>query len=274
LKTSAWHCSYNVHSARLAAYFGSLANYSHKLITIKMKRNFTLFAILLSANILIAQNAIQYNTFFSNGEFNFISEATNENVDHGAIGEWVTWNFDNLKEGKHTKNWFGEAVEPIQSMNPEYFENADLCLRTENGINKFWQHDEAGLSYLGYETETSLLVLSDPLVHMPYPFVLGQNHTDVGKGDLYGTCSDSKWVCDLEAEVVGVGTLYLPNATFENAFKVRREVSITKTSLKTGNDKLYTANVYLWYVNGVSGPVMEIKEWERDICYGQTQGKE
>ncbi|MFT4986594.1 MAG: hypothetical protein ACI8U0_002240, partial [Flavobacteriales bacterium] len=29
-----------------------------------------------------------------------------------------------------------------------------------------------------------------------------------------------------------------------------------------------------WYVNGVSGPVMEIKEWERDICYGQTQGKE
>jgi len=228
---------------------------------------------MLCALALNAQNAIEYNTFFDQDNFNFMSEATNVDVSHGAIGEGVTWDFENLIEGDHAQEWFGEAIEPIYSNNPEYFDQADLCLTTEGGTNKFWNHDEDGLAYLGYETETSMLVLENPLIDMPYPFQYLQRHEDVGEGMMYGNCLDYKWSCQLTAEVVGVGTLKLPNATFENAFKVKKEKLITRTSLKTGRDRLYSSDEYVWYVNGVPGPVLEIKDWFRDVCYGPSEGK-
>ncbi len=239
-----------------------------------MKKLYISIGIMLITGGVNAQNAIENSTTGTSGEFNFVSKAINEDVDAGGIGEGQTWHFENLIEGEHAKDWFGEAVEPIETMNADYFQEANLCLQAESGTNKFWKTEDTGLTYLGYETETAMLILNDPLVTMPFPFSYGQKHSDIGKGDLFGSCFDYIWTCELNSEVVGVGSLYLPGVTYDQAFKVKRETMIVKTSVRSGKDRIYTNNEYLWYVNGISGPVLEVREWTKDACYGPVEGKE
>lgn len=246
------------------------------------------FTGLLSIGTLTAQ--ITEDQLPQVGQSIDMTDAGNASVDDAQSGENQTWDFSGIADnGVVASSFIGVAEASFTFLFT--FSSADFAMQGEvpipqfvlsslgslagftidNSFN-FFKREASGLNQLGFGMTTSGLGFpvnySDPDEIIPIPLEL--NRTSGGSYtfnlEIPGTFS---WSCEATRNniVDGLGTLLLPNATYENVFRVKSElnsnntISITSSSLPFPIPPIpfpRNQTKYMFFVEGTGWPVLEV----------------
>jgi hypothetical protein len=241
------------------------------------------FAALLSGGTLLAQ--ITENNLPQAGQSIDMTDAGNTSVDDAQSGENQTWDFSGIADnGVVASSFIGVAEASFTFLFT--FSSADfaqqgevpipqLVLNTlgtlagftiDNSFN-FFKREASGLNQLGFGMTSSGLGFpvnySDPDEIIPIPLELNRSSGGTYSFNLEipGTFS---WACDATRSnlVDGHGTLLLPNATYENVYRVKSELSsdnsITIPQIPFPIPFPRNQTKYMFFVEGTGWPVLEV----------------
>lgn len=243
---------------------------------------------LFSIGSLTAQ--ITENDLPQAGQSIDMTDAGNASVDDAQNGENQTWDFSGIADnGVVASSFIGVAEASFTFLFT--FSSADfaqqgevpipqLVLNTlgslagftiDNSFN-FFKREASGLNQLGFGMTSSGLGFpvnySDPDEIIPIPLELNRSSGGTYSFNLEipGTFS---WACDAtRANLVdGRGTLLLPNATYENVYRVKSELSSDNTISITSSALPFpippipfprNQTKYMFFVEGTGWPVLEV----------------
>ena len=254
-----------------------------------MKSIITLtLSALISGGTLLSQ--ITENNFPQAGQSIDMTDAGNASVDDAQNGENQTWDFSGIADnGVVASSFIGVAEASFTFLFT--FSSADfaqqgevpipqLVLNTlgslagftiDNSFN-FFKREASGLNQLGFGMTSSGLGFpvnySDPDEIIPIPLELNRSSGGTYSFNLEipGTFS---WACDATRSnlVDGHGTLLLPNATYENVYRVKSELSSDNTISITSSSLPFpippipfprNQTKYMFFVEGTGWPVLEV----------------
>lgn len=246
------------------------------------------FAALLSGGSLIAQ--ISESDLPQAGQSIDMTDAGNTSVDENQSGENQFWDFSGMSDNGVVSNSFIGVSEASFTF-LFTFSSADFAIQGEvpipqfvltslgslagftidNSFN-FFKREASGLNQLGFGMTSSGLGFpvnySDPDEIIPIPLEL--NRTSGGSYtfnlEIPGTFS---WSCEATRSniVDGHGTLLLPNATYENVYRVKSELSSDNTISITSSALPFpippipfprNQTKYMFFVEGTGWPVLEV----------------
>lgn len=191
-----------------------------------------------------------------------------QSPDPGNAGSSQVWDFSMIQyTGKRPVSNLQDA--PILKVAGAGDYNLSL---SENGYEYFMNSSGNKLEELGYvNTEKNLiLIYSDPVVKMKYPFSYGDHFTDHFIGiatfsetntiDFFGDC----WV-DADA----YGTLIMPDRIIDNTLRIKS----VKKGLQINMCGTVDVNIvkYSWYAPGCRYPVLSISTAENKHDGGSTE---
>jgi hypothetical protein len=254
-----------------------------------MKSVITLiFAALLSCGTLLAQ--ITENDLPQAGQSIDMTDGGNASADDNQSGDNQTWDFSGMSDnGVVPNNFIGVAEASFTFLFT--FSSADFAQQGEvpipqfvlntlgslagftidNSFN-FFKREASGLNQIGFGMTSSGLGFpvnySDPDEIIPIPLELNRSSGGTYSFNLEipGTFS---WACDAtRANLVdGRGTLLLPNATYENVYRVKSELSSDNTISITSSALPFpippipfprNETKYMFFVEGTGWPVLEV----------------
>lgn len=230
-----------------------------------MRKHILFLTALFFSSILSAQSSDNYI-----GQSMILAAADVTEINDGENGVGVTWDYQWLQAAETTT--FNETTSPAENLNYMYFGNADITNQSDNGQSTYWSLQDGSRFFMGYENNHSMLVLDDPLQYPMMPLQMGTSYSDEASGVFHGACMDSEWLAEMTVEVLGSGTLMLPNQTYENAVKAKFTKTISKKREISDNFKSHHFEQFVWFVDGHVFPILEINNWQRDVCYGESEG--
>jgi hypothetical protein len=246
------------------------------------------FAALLSGGALLAQ--ITENNLPQAGQSIDMTDAGNTSVDDAQSGENQTWDFSGMTDnGVVQESFIGVAEASFTFLFT--FSSADFAMQGEvpipqfvltslgslagftidNSFN-FFKREPSGLNQVGFGLSSSGLgfpinySVPDEIIPIPLELNRSSGGTYSFNLEIPGTFS---WACDATRSnlVDGHGTLLLPNATYENVYRVKSELSSDNTISITSSALPFpippipfprNETKYMFFVEGTGWPVLEI----------------
>ncbi len=216
---------------------------------------------------LFAQTSLTYenNALQTDNSYTFNEIQSPE---PGNAGSNQIWDFSSVQQiGKSLVSSLQDA--PVSKVAGAGNYNLSLV---ENGYDYFMKSSGNQLEELGYvNTEKKLiLIYSDPVVKMKYPFSYGDQFTDHFIGVAkYSETNTIDFFGDNWVAADGYGTLIMPDQILDNALRVKS----VKTGLQVNMCGTTDVKIikYAWYAPGYRYPVMSISTIENKYSTGTTE---
>ncbi len=201
-------------------------------------RHITIVTILLSAlfmsKTLFAQptlNSSEMLDFGSKMSFTYVQDSGI--IDIEKQGASQVWDFSELQELSYSYEFNITIVDPQSTPPGSQFPASNYCYEEINdGQRKFtyFSLDNSKMERRGSWQSNQLNFYSDPQVEYVFPMSLGISNSDTWASDA------SSFGGTYDLEVVGSGTLILPNSSYNNALMV-----------KVVLEEFSVLDVYFWY---------------------------
>ncbi len=169
-------------------------------------------------------------------------------VNPGASGSGVTWDFSNLPDSMPTTTT--NYVDPAGTTFVADFPGATLATNTGTTAYSYLKANATSFEVLGSETPDMKLTYSNPETYLQFPFAMGNTFSDssVYEFDVpaQGLTGNSHNLVTVTAD--GSGTLKTPSGTYTNVLRVKIQRNSVGTSLYAGFTipTTETSEIYSW----------------------------
>lgn len=231
-----------------------------------MMKKFTflaIFSLCLFTTVLIAQPTITANFNPVLGSKVVFAVGDTNNIDEGAAGANVTWDFSTANKVGNNEEYthIAPSATPYTSQYPA----ATLAYSTTSGQGNagyiYYKISATAFENVGFATSAIQMYYTNPQLVLQYPTTFNSSYSDTYEGS--GTNSQNittyrKGNVDVNAD--GWGTLILPQATFTNVLRVKIEQT-TKDSINIMGQEIITESrivTYNYYRDDIKQQLMGI----------------
>lgn len=219
-----------------------------------MKQTFTLIFI-LTAGILLAQP--KFTAQDINGSIgDTFRVITTEYVAPGNAGANQTWDFKNLTT---TNSTHLEYKDPKNTGNSSDFLAATVAATGDDVNYSYYNQGASSFALLGVMAGGVLIKYDDPEDWLRYPVEYNDTYTDTWGGDFKNGGVTFYRKGKTTVTVDGYGTLITPAGTYTDAIRVHffQDYIDSNRFLPVA----YENDQYMWYVKGISYPVLSTFEF-------------
>lgn len=230
-----------------------------------MKNNLLFLALVVLANSLMAQPTLQNNVFPKLGDVVTQAEGDTYGIEPGPGGANQVWDFTGLIPLVFQPPIQLTVVEADNTPYINQFPEANLSAEVvtpDGNLYQYMKVEADKVSTLGSAATGVFFEFNDPQINLVTPLEYHQAFNDAYESTVeipgVGTFHNRSVKA---TEYDAYGTLKMPNATYNNAIRLKTvEVSIDSTEFD-GSYMITTLNItrYEWYVTNRPGPQVTVE---------------
>ena len=223
------------------------------------------FAILGPIILLItagnAQPSLNNAVFPTIGQEIITIVADTTGVGAGAVGVNQIWDYSNLVPSASQPAQTVVFIDPDSTLFAMDFPTANLVGSLSGAALTYYLKEPTRFIHLASTVDTQVVNYTDPEILLETPLNFNDNFSDTFKyifviNPNQTLTSSGEKMLTYDA----YGTLKLPAGTYSNAIRLKVEKSSQDTLTVPGGYILgeETVTEYIWYKNGISGPLLTI----------------
>lgn len=221
-----------------------------------MKRFFELFILMLGISIISSAQPTLTNSMNPTvGESVTSYMADTVGIQQGPAGASVTWDFANLMVDPNNPATI-YYVSPAGTPYVSSFPDANLAVSEQGGNYQYHKAENDKLTNLGYSSDQSNMIYTDPQQMMAYPFTFDSQFNDSFQGTGVSGGLTMENAGSLMCKADAWGTLILPTGTYNNVLRIKTTMVYTSTFF--GITTNITFHSYSWYEGDRHYPLMTL----------------